>query len=44
MTTGALVFMLFAWGFVISLTVWSYSRLLRGDPKNEPLPPPGTSL
>jgi hypothetical protein len=44
MTTGALIFMVSAWGFVIGLALWSYARLLRTDPSKEPLPPPGTSL
>ena len=29
MSTGALVFMALSWGFVLSLIVWSYSRILR---------------
>ena len=44
MTTGALMFLILAWTFVLGLTIWSYSRLLRTDPAKEPLPPPGTSL
>ncbi|HEX6643204.1 MAG TPA: hypothetical protein VF037_00920 [Gemmatimonadales bacterium] len=44
MTTGALIFMLSAWAFVLGLTLWSFSRLMRSDPSKEPLPPPGTSL
>lgn len=30
MTTGAVIFMILSWTFVISLTAWSYSRLLSG--------------
>ena len=44
MTTGALIFMLAAWAFVLGLTLWSFSRLMRSDASKEPLPPPGTSL
>ena len=44
MTTGALIFMILAWTFVLGLTAWSFRKLLKGDPKHEPLPPPGTSL
>jgi hypothetical protein len=44
MTTGALVFMLGAWAFVLGLTCWSFARLLKTDPRHEAAPPPGTSL
>ena len=44
MSTGALIFMVAAWVCVLGLAAWSYSRLLKGDPSHEPLPPPGTSL
>ncbi len=44
MTTGALIFLILVWSFVLGLTIWSYRRLLRMDPAKEPLPPPGTSL
>ena len=44
MTTGALIFMILAWTFVLGLTVWWFYRLMRTDPSTEPLPPPGTSL
>jgi hypothetical protein len=44
MTTGALIFLVLAWTFVLGLTFWSFSRLMKTDPSNEPLPPPGTSL
>ena len=43
MTTGALIFMILAWTFVLGLTIWSYRRLL-STPADEKLPPPGTSL
>ena len=44
MTTGALIFLILAWTFVLGLTTWSFSRLLRTEPSKEPLPPRGTSL
>lgn len=44
MSTGALAFMLSAWAFVLGLTLWSFARLMKTDPKNEAAPPPGTSL
>ena len=43
MTSGALIFMLLAWTFVLGLTFWSFWRLMR-SPADEKLPPPGTSL
>jgi hypothetical protein len=43
MTTGALIFMIMAWTFVLGLTLWSFRRLL-STPTEEKLPPPGTSL
>ena len=44
MTTGAIIFMALAWTFVLGLTFWSFNKLMKSDPSNEPLPPPGTSL
>ncbi len=44
MSTGALIFMVGAWTFVLGLTFWAYGRLLKADASHEPLPPPGTSL
>ena len=44
MTTGALIFMVVVWTFVLGLTFWSFRKLMKTDPSNEPLPPPGTSL
>lgn len=41
MTTQALIFMLAAWGFVLSLTFWSFKKLL-STPQDEQLPPPGS--
>lgn len=29
MTTGAIVFMVLSWGFVLGLTSWSFVRILR---------------
>jgi hypothetical protein len=29
---------------VLGLTFWSFRKLMKTDPSNEPLPPPGTSL
>ena len=43
MTTGALIFLILAWSFVLGLTAWSFWRLM-STPKDEKLPPPGTSL
>ncbi len=42
MNATALIFMLGAWGFVLGLTVWCFYRLMRTDPANEPVPPPGS--
>ncbi|MEZ4455637.1 MAG: hypothetical protein R2882_03665 [Gemmatimonadales bacterium] len=44
MRTGALIFMLVGWTVVLSIMIWSFSKLLRSDPEHEKLPPPGTSL
>jgi hypothetical protein len=44
MRTTALIFLLAAWSFVLGLTFWSFYRLVKTDPSNEPTPPPGTSL
>jgi hypothetical protein len=44
MSTGALIFMLSAYGFVLGLTIWCFARLMQADPAHEHLPPPGTSL
>ena len=30
MTTGAVIFMILSWTFVLGLAAWSYSRLLSG--------------
>jgi hypothetical protein len=30
MTTGAIIFMALSWSFVLSLTFWSYRRMLSG--------------
>lgn len=42
MTTGALIFMLAAWAFVLGLTTWSFRKLMRSEPEHEHLPPPGS--
>jgi len=42
MSTGAIVFLVGAWTFVLGLTFWSFYRLLRSDPSKEQLPPPGS--
>lgn len=44
MTTGALVFMLGAWAFVLTLTAWSWRKLLSAPAAETEVPPPGTSL
>ena len=36
MTTGALIFMLVAWAFVLGLMFWSFSRILRGQKHFDP--------
>ncbi|MGH7560913.1 MAG: hypothetical protein ACRENB_07825 [Gemmatimonadales bacterium] len=41
MRTGALVFMLGGWAFVLGLTFWSFYRLMKSPPE-EKLPPPGS--
>jgi hypothetical protein len=38
----ALGFMLGAWIVVLGILVWSFTKLLRSDPKHEQLPPPGS--
>jgi hypothetical protein len=42
MNIGALIFMLCAWTVVLSILVWSFTRLLRTKPEHEHLPPPGS--
>ena len=42
MNVGALVFLLGAWTFVLGLTSWSFWKLMRTPPSDEPLPPPGS--
>lgn len=42
MNRGALIFMLCAWAVVLSILIWSFTKLLRSDPKHEHLPPPGS--
>jgi hypothetical protein len=44
MSTGALWFLIGAWVCVLGLTLWSYLRLMKTDPRHEAAPPPGTSL
>lgn len=36
MSTGALLFMLASWTFVLGLTVWSFARILRGQKHFDP--------
>jgi heme/copper-type cytochrome/quinol oxidase subunit 2 len=43
MSLGSLLFMLTAWILVLVLTVWSFWKLMQ-TPREEKLPPPGTSL
>jgi len=31
MTTGAIIFMAISWAIVLSLTFWSYRKMLSGD-------------
>lgn len=42
MRIGALVFMLGAWAVVLTLLIWSFTKLLRSEPDREHLPPPGS--
>jgi hypothetical protein len=42
MSTGALIFMLSGWVFVLGLTCWSFARLMKAPPQDEHLPPPGS--
>jgi hypothetical protein len=42
MNPGALAVMLGAWIVVLGLAGWSYWKLLRTPPQDEPLPPPGS--
>jgi hypothetical protein len=42
MNSGALAFMLGAWVVVLGLTSWSFWKLMRTPPPDEPLPPPGS--
>lgn len=40
MNTGALIFMLSAWVVVLTILIWSFSKLLRQPPPGEgPTPP-----
>jgi hypothetical protein len=36
MTTGALIFMLVAWAFVLGLMAWSFGKILRGKKHFDP--------
>jgi hypothetical protein len=36
MTTGAILFMVISWAFVLGLTFWSFARLLRGKKHFDP--------
>ena len=36
MTTGALIFMLVAWTFVLGLMFWSFHKILRGQKHFDP--------
>ena len=42
MSTGALIFMLAAWSVALGLVAWSYTKLLKAPPSEEPLPPAGS--
>lgn len=35
MTTGAIIFMALSWSFVLSLTFWSFRKMLSTDKKPE---------
>lgn len=36
MTTGALIFLLLSWGFVLGLMFWSFRRILSGKKHFDP--------
>ena len=36
MSTGALIFMLLSWAFVLGLVSWSFARILRGQRHFDP--------
>ena len=36
MSTGALIFMILSWSFVIGLVTWSFARILRGKRHFDP--------
>ena len=36
MSTGALIFMIAAWAFVLGLMAWSFARILRGKKHFDP--------
>jgi hypothetical protein len=36
MSTGAIIFMVLSWGFVLGLTFWSFSRILRRKAHHDP--------
>ena len=38
MTTGALIFWLGSWTFVLGLTFWSFAKVLRAQSKRETTP------
>jgi hypothetical protein len=40
MTTGALIFWLGSWAFVLSLTAWAYSKVLSSQARREATPDP----
>ncbi|CAN5842932.1 hypothetical protein BH20GEM3_BH20GEM3_00100 [soil metagenome] len=53
MSTGALIFMALSWTFVLGLTGWAYSQILRGKqhfdpdgigPASPPVPPRVTDV
>ena len=42
MNLAPMIFMLCAWAVVLSILIWSFTKLLRQAPKHEQLPPPGS--
>lgn len=36
MTTGAVIFMVASWGFVLGLTTWSFVRVMRHQGHHDP--------
>ena len=44
MTTGSLVFMLVSWGAVLSLLIWSFSRIFSAQAHRNATPTPDDDM